>query len=203
MKNHFSFDRELTNLELLFWKDFFNNFPIISFKKIHSLLDRYINSFDNLNNDFEQIKNLKSKDDLFIFFKQIHGDFSIKTLNFIEQLNPQVSIPEMFLSVIYFAYTEDLDLNITKNGLSYNIENNKLFLNTSYTSEIGMISDLMAGRLQELMPSLQNINPVSLSGEFSIETYLNNEKMVYFLKIEEHDRTFFHSNKNYRIIESK
>ena len=194
----FLFDRTLNDFEITFWSKFFENFPYKSFNLTWGLLIPYIENFENLTNDFNYINKLTSKDELFYFFQAKDKDFPIDILNFIENLNSNISVKEMFLTTIYLFYTKDFDLSFSPEGIYFNnTEDVEKFLNKTYNcyaNQIGMISDLMAGRLQELMPSLQNINPVSLTGEFSVVTTISKTatyKSICGIEIKNNNQSYY------------
>lgn len=163
----FDFDKPLTFKEHIFWSDFFNNFPSSSNIYLQSWIRKY-SDLKVLIADFEKIKFSQSYNSL---KESTNYDYFLKAIKSYERIFPEGKKENHFLMCIYGLTCQEWDLEITKDCVfiprtpSFEQKNwNK----STVPVTLAMVSDLMAGRINHIYPSLKDVNPVGLKGEVKL-----------------------------------
>lgn len=159
----FSFDRSLTLKENVFWSNFFDNFPSDCNKYIQAWVEKY-SDLKVLIEDLEKIKFSQSYDCL---SESINYDYFLKAIKYYEKIYPEGKKESHFLMCVYGLVCQEWDLEITNNFVfitrtaSFEQKNwNK----STVPLTLAMITDLMAGRINHIYPSMMDIYPVTLTG---------------------------------------
>lgn len=167
INNSFYFDRELTFKEHLFWSNFFDNFPSDSNSYIQSWIEKYQN-LNKLIQNYEEIKKSQSYECL---EGNTNYDYFLKSIKKYQQIFPNGKKENHFLMCIYSLCCKDFDIEICRNYIfipnSPSLQQQN-WNKSSMVVALAMCSDLMAGRINDIYPNIQDVNPVFLTGEIKL-----------------------------------
>lgn len=189
---HFSFNRTLSPEELNFWSTFFDYFPCHHTRYFQSAINIFSKQIsgkfqDKLDLDFlyQKVKACNTNQEMFDFlnqqdlndnakhaFKKIIADFT--------KIIPNAKPVELFLLSIYSGNIQDWNLELQPNGINLSSIKGQDIERKTFVTELAMVTDLMAGRLIEIVPSL-NFEPIVTSGKQGIINS-NNEKYIIFVE---------------------
>lgn len=210
---HFIFDRTLDSEELNFWSTFFDHFPCHHNRYCQSLIHHFskeekIDHKINIVSYYELFKDCESNEEMFELINESDWNHPTKSNfpNIIKDLNkiiPSAKPIELFLMSIYGGNVQDWSLKLTPNGINLNVLEGNYIDKITYVPQLAMITDLMAGRINEIFSSV-NFKPIKITGkkeifEISSGNYDRNQSFLISIK-ENNESTYLNNNNNSTLV---